>query len=1567
MCARGSEHEGEPEASGSLGEVLDEHAELEDLLAQLEAAADLGVLSGLLERLSSLLETHFAREEAAGSLLQLIEGGAPGSSRDAAELSEEHRQLLSAVRELIRELRAGGSRPGRAIEQTVAQVLTRLRQHQARETELLRAVVGRDRAAIAGSEAPPPASAEAATNSEPGARREGESDPLPGAASGALQVNLRRTAVDVVIPAEQTVLLDITRELHGLHESTKKLLREINHRYVGWPQTLEDLHRHAMGDFAHYIGHERAAEAIEVFCSLYAMAAEAAAPAELRENAVRKYAYFLEKIAMSSGERLPSLLPPLERALSRLRGVFQRDPRLGVIASPRLRRFVEALVAAAPERANGALERAVELLSTSLRQVCAHWLACEDPEQWWRDLSGAGADTPPPPEVAAISHARLRHALNQLEQRTPDALPGAQAKALFELPDHGQIERGYLDAAGCVESEANDPWQNQLERIRWLIQVVSLDALASVHERALIEISHSYLDVLRGADRVRLEHFVRETFASLRQSDMSCSATALDLIEKVGVEVLATADPERAELVIDQILDWDFPAPEFSGFTDEWQVQVNPAHLRAIRTYLRLIERCPELARPLIAALVVHLKIGGVFMADTDLFQKDVSSLLNSQIEPVYNQVRHALKLFPVYFNDIGAEGELRDVSSRIDEIGGRKDPLCHFLRKQAHVESNPLLIGFCEAIGHFWATGERAPLERYVPAPLYETLDVCSEEHAGLHDVFRRLAGPNGVESLFALELPEIGRRLEQIPARSVDREKAELLFRVRKLIGRKYELDHEDLLERLAGFPRIADERIESLQRALGDDDLECALELLLELAEQLKDIILAEERTEGIEDIYRKRHIAVGIPSMYGRYREEKFEAMGLSLRIESLAGVLFERLISGHSLEYVTRNTLQRVARWLPMLLRALRIDGCQGRGLSSGIAMLNQALLAEGVSVDQYINIFQSLSRSVEQVIRIRFLEGYEPILERLLRRRLERGVLDADEADDPREAVLKVSEAFLRDLIAESFGLQQLDSLVGKVLRSLVEGREKLDPATLRLLMTCDPDHCCVAIDRHEDPHDGAVYLGNKGELIRRLAREGLPVPDGFILTTEVFRCHAAILACDELRRDISRQIQEQVSRLESLSDARFGDPERPLLLSVRSGAAISMPGILDTFLNVGMSAEVAEGLAARSGSAWGAWDAYRRFHQFWGMGHGIDRDLFDGLMREAKQEFGVEKKAHLPAENMKRVALRYRDLVLDRGIEILEDPFEQLFACVGLVLRSWDSDMARMYRGELRIAEEWGTAVIVQRMVFGNLHERSGTGVVMTRDPRASGDVRLYGDFIVQGQGDDVVSGLVETFPITEEQRRAESKRATLSLEKDFPDIYRAMRAHARTLVHDQGMFHQEIEFTFESEDPADLYILQTRDTVMAQVSSVPAFLPSEALEAARLANGIGAGGGALSGRVAHTAADIAELRRRFPGDPVILLRPDTVPDDIPLILQADGMVTARGGATSHAAVAALRLGRTCVVGCRELSVDEGRGRSSLSGRSIAMGDLLSINGMDGSIYLGSHASTMVRRQRLI
>jgi pyruvate,orthophosphate dikinase len=1395
--------------------------------------------------------------------------------------------------------------------------------------------------------------ADAAPSPQEERRVDGDERAVPVARSKALEVNLARTAVPVVIPADHEVLLEVTREYRGIHESTRRLLYEINHEFVGWADTLAELHRRALGDFSYHVVHARAAEAVAVLFSLYARAVASATPASLRETAARNALAYAEKIVRASGEHLERMLDPLDAGLARLADAWGEAGCTGVPAraSAPLGRLVEALDGVAPGSAAAA--RARDLLCGSLDRVYAAWLEREDPRSWLDPEAPDAALA----AVASIGHEELaahRASLAALDPTAADS--GAM---LCALPDEGEIERMYLEVASQLHDRS--------ARVHWLVRVLSQDVLVALHESAVSELSHLASDLIARSSPSEVEQFVHAVFSALRGSAIFTSHGAMSLVARLGSEVMRGGDPEACKTLVEEILACDFPTPEFSGFSDEWQIQVNPAHLRAIRTYLEVIEANPAQARELVAALVIQLRIGGVLVADTDLFQRDVSKLLNSGIDPIFHPVKHLLRLFPVYFDEIGAEGDLRDVSSRLDEIEGRRDALCHFLRKQCHVESNPRLVDFIEAVASFWATGDRELLRSFVPAPLFAAL-ASDPAREGMGAVIQELVGGGLWTQLLESSPEAIEERLASVAVgRPAEREKVGLLFRLRRLVVRKYGFDHEDLIGRLSAFGRLDPIEIERLRGALAEDQIEEALDATLGILETLKRLMTSRQRTEGVEDIYRKRHIAVGIPSLYGRYQEEKFDAAGLTFRTGSLANVLFERLLDFHQVDCIHRAKLRRVAGWLRQMLRALRIDGAKGRGLSMGLSMLEQSLAVEGTTVDQYLNVFQVLSRSVEQLIRIRYLEVYENALERILPRFVKSGVLTREPGNSEEEIVMKTSEQFLRELIARSLGLQQLDMLLGRVVRSLVQVRETLSRETLELLMSYEPEGACVPIEAADHPLDGPIHLGNKGYLVKRLASDGLPVPPGFILTTEIFRCVKAIRAWPNLRREVEGELLCQIDRLERLTGLVLGDPERPLLLSVRSGSAISMPGMLDTFLNVGINEEIAAGFAARSGSPWGAWDAYRRFLQLWGMGHGLERDDFDALMRDSKIDFGAEKKANLSAGQMREVALRYRQLLRDRRVEIVDDPWPQILRCVDLVLDSWHSAKAQVYRRELQIAEEWGTAVVIQSMVYGNLHERSGTGVVLTTDPRhSSAEVRLHGDFIVQAQGDDVVSGLVETYPVSEEQRLTESPGATVSLEKDFPKLYDALLHHARTLIHDHGMFPQEIEFTFEGDDPADLYILQIRDTVMSQVASVLAFVPSEALAKAWLATGIGAGGGALSGRVAHNIEDVELLRRRFPDDHIILLRPDTVPDDLPLLVEADAMVTAIGGSTSHAAVAAQRLGRTCVVGCRELSVDERARRSVLAGRVLETGDLLSINGVDGSVYLGRHPSTLVRRQRL-
>jgi pyruvate,orthophosphate dikinase len=303
----------------------------------------------------------------------------------------------------------------------------------------------------------------------------------------------------------------------------------------------------------------------------------------------------------------------------------------------------------------------------------------------------------------------------------------------------------------------------------------------------------------------------------------------------------------------------------------------------------------------------------------------------------------------------------------------------------------------------------------------------------------------------------------------------------------------------------------------------------------------------------------------------------------------------------------------------------------------------------------------------------------------------------------------------------------------------------------------------------------------------------------------------------------------------------------------------------------------------------------------------------------------------------MRELALAYKTRAKEMGVKFIDDPFRQVVGCVHKVLTSWDSPEAQLYRRYLGIASEWGTAVVVQRMVFGNLSRESGSGVTFTRNPLEpySSQVRLFGDFTVRSQGEDLVGGLVFPWPISEAQRLASPTYLGLehSLERDYPEVYQALLMVARDLVDKREHDPQEIEFTFESASSDGLYILQKRPMVHEQQDDAPYFDASSPLFGPPIAVGMGVSGGAYSGRVAIDMTQIDKLSAETPNDNIVLLRPDTVPEDIAMIARVSGLLTARGGATSHAAVTAKRLGKTAVVDCSSLEVLEHQGTARLAG----------------------------------
>jgi pyruvate,orthophosphate dikinase len=319
--------------------------------------------------------------------------------------------------------------------------------------------------------------------------------------------------------------------------------------------------------------------------------------------------------------------------------------------------------------------------------------------------------------------------------------------------------------------------------------------------------------------------------------------------------------------------------------------------------------------------------------------------------------------------------------------------------------------------------------------------------------------------------------------------------------------------------------------------------------------------------------------------------------------------------------------------------------------------------------------------------------------------------------------------------------------------------------------------------------------------------------------------------------------------------------------------------------------------------------------------------------------------------------ALSYKEAMVKRGVRILDNSYQQLQHAILDVFASWHSEQARIYRHQMHLSDEWGTAVIVQAMVFGNLNEHSGSGVIFTRDPKGSSqDVAINGDFIFCVQGEDIVSGLVETFPISEKQRVAEKRESLISLETRFPEIYNELVRIAELLVYEKGFSQQEIEFTFENDTKKGLHILQTRDMVQRETDKVRTFVGDGDLERSFLGMGIGISGGALTGRAVYSEKEIELFRAEDPETALILIRPDTVPDDVGIILKADGILTARGGGTSHAAVTIPQLNKVGVVGFNKLHVYESEGYSKIDGKTIRGGDFISIDGWSGAVYAGKH-----------
>ncbi|MCP3669195.1 MAG: phosphoenolpyruvate synthase, partial [Gammaproteobacteria bacterium] len=584
---------------------------------------------------------------------------------------------------------------------------------------------------------------------------------------------------------------------------------------------------------------------------------------------------------------------------------------------------------------------------------------------------------------------------------------------------------------------------------------------------------------------------------------------------------------------------------------------------------------------------------------------------------------------------------------------------------------------------------------------------------------------------------------------------------------------------------------------------DDPYSGLEAVLDVLEELKDITLSPERFEAREDIFHKRHIATDIPSVYGRYQEKKFDALSLSFRLENMANVYLEQLTAKAGDTLLTQATFYRVVKALRLFIRALAIDGIASKRLENQVDVLEKSLLVKRFSYLQYLDIFRGLSEAISDIRYTYYTNHHRDTLAVIVPQITQDAMLPAyrNHVDgDTAGTLSRISESFERDLIAETIGIQSLDNFITRVYQVLNEQEAHLSSDYLDQLMTYDPKKLfCQLHSENEHTHD-LIHLGNKGYNLVQLIKLGVKVPTGSVLTSEFFRCQEIIRRFPPAWQDFTRRLDHEITYIEQATGRRFGSHNNPLLVSVRSCPIISMPGMMSTIHNLGLNEEIVQELAQKTGKPYFAWDTYRRFIQSWCMSGGMGREEFSTIMREAKERHGVDKKQQFNAEQMRELTMTYKQAARDHGLAIPDDPWMQLHESINMVIGSWNATEAVKYRSLMDISNEWGTAVLIQGMVFGNLNQDSGTGVLFTAHPyRKLSQVTLWGDYTPGNQGEDIVGGLVATMPISIEQAELDDRPVEQSMEVMFPEIYNSLLKLSRELVYNENWNKQEMEFTFE------------------------------------------------------------------------------------------------------------------------------------------------------------------------
>ncbi|MBN1327725.1 MAG: hypothetical protein JW996_07230 [Candidatus Cloacimonetes bacterium] len=1356
--------------------------------------------------------------------------------------------------------------------------------------------------------------------------------------SKALQDNLAQTRdVEVVIPEHHLWFLSLSENFWGIHKRVREFVQEFHHPYSNRKEIIELLSNILISDFWVYKDVDELDKVIRIILDIFDELLKEKLSEDLAKQLVFTYLNFFSK-----NYEMISKYKALTTEFIEIFDNNFADNYFNFLSN--IGNFITCLeqAAANPESE----EHVFKFMGKLLHKNISFWESTTNIEKWYQNNQKVMSKDYSA-DIKSLGKSFFKQYYRHLEQAKTWA---ELSKCVFTFTDIIDAFRKRIDV-----------FEKTTEQFCYIFYLLHLPGMIYHRNYLLMDLNRAIKRISNELDEEQSTQSISELFSLFSDFKESHLNLILDSILTLGKEIINTKNENLIHFFEDQIIRFGFISTGITYLTEKWELKVNPGHVKNIRVWMEMIEYDPEMMQQLLSALIINLHVGGIFIFDTDLFQKDVTRLLNSKISPIYKQIKQLTRIFPVYFNEIGAEGVLRDVTTRIDEISQRNDKLIHFLRKQIHTEGNNSHIQITQKIIEFWYDLKLDRLQGIVPQNVIDTIEINGYWVKGVHKVLNEVCETHNylLDELLLEDMKTIKKMVADIKHDNQnDIKRVSLIVELYQLLKEKYSFETNNIIRILKRYNFISKEDIDHLESYLDSGEDVTALKTIYTIMVKLNEIIFDPAVSEGWENIYHKRHIAFGIPSMYGEYHETKFEALGVTFRLELVASVIINRIISSININYFTSRTLKDIYEIIELLRDGFSLDGIYDQGFDSKLKMFQYSLTSGGFTIRQYINIFQFMEGSIKEIINKYFIRPYDKLLQIIIPQ-----YFNCDEnmdADDKKKIIVQKSEIFYRQLLSSAFLAQIFDNFIGKILNNLRNMISSLSNEEVQSIMNFDPDRILSPLYVETPNMDNQIFLGSKAFYLKKLYLWNYPVPPGFVFTTEISHVLNSLDKLSSLNNEINKLIKHHITKLEEISKLKYGDPKKPLLLSVRSGSTISMPGIMNTFLNIGLNDEITEALSKQHNFGWTSWDCYRRLLQTWGMAYGLDRNDFDQIMIDYKKKHNVSKKIDFPPAIMKEIAFAYKKKLNENGIYFESDPFLQIKKAIISVFQSWNTSRARNYREFMHVAHEWGTAVIVQQMVFGNIHRESGSGVLFTHDvhDNVSG-INIVGDFSFLSQGEDIVAGLVNTLPISERQRLKYYHNSPFSLESAYPKIYAKLEEISQELIEVHGFSNQEIEFTFETSEPDDLYILQTRDMEIIKRDKIKIFaVPTNKM--LRVGCGIGIGNDVLNGVVVFDHGDLVKLKKNDPKQNTVLVRPDTVPDDIEIIFECEGLLTGRGGSTSHAAVTAAALGKICIVNCDNMVVYEKEKKCLINGNIFHAFDPIAIDGNNGIIYKGNYPITV-------